>query len=242
MTKHSQINKKIIETKNTNRTFVIADAHGSCRALKQCLERSKFDFEKDRLICLGDFCDGWVETVECFELLFTIKDFVYVMGNHDFWAMEWLVWGRRPYIWTSQGGENTIKSYLNKPEVMHAHGEFLKKANYYYIDEKNRCFVHGGVSQKGVPIRECHKDFLSWDRDLWDDRKVLKKIPEFTEVYVGHTSIWRESETPVTVENVTFMDTGGGFEGKLSLMDINTKEFWQSDKVSELYPEERGRY
>jgi 5-methylcytosine-specific restriction endonuclease McrA len=30
-------------------------------------------------------------------------------------------------------------------------------------------------------------------------------------------------------------------EGKLSLIDIATKEFWQSDKVSSLYPESHGR-
>ncbi len=48
------------------KTFVIGDIHGAYRALRQCLERSTFDFEKDRLICLGDVCDGWPETKACY--------------------------------------------------------------------------------------------------------------------------------------------------------------------------------
>jgi serine/threonine protein phosphatase 1 len=40
---------------------------------------------------------------------------------------------------------------------------------------------------------------------------------------------------------VWYLDQGGGFEGKLSLMDIDTHEFWQSDKVVNLYPGFHGR-
>ena len=54
-------------------------------ALVQCLERSGFDKEKDRLISLGDIADGWTETAECFEELLTIKNLVVVRGNHDQW-------------------------------------------------------------------------------------------------------------------------------------------------------------
>ena len=41
--------------------------------------------------------------------------------------------------------------------------------------------------------------------------------------------------------NVWNLDTGGGWLGKLTIMDIDTKQFWQSDFVYELYPEEKGR-
>jgi len=32
----------------------MGDIHGSFKALKQCLQRSKFNYQKDRLIVLGD--------------------------------------------------------------------------------------------------------------------------------------------------------------------------------------------
>ena len=41
--------------------------------------------------------------------------------------------------------------------------------------------------------------------------------------------------------NIWNLDTGAGFRGKLTIMDINTKEYWQSDNVNEIYVNERGR-
>ncbi len=41
--------------------------------------------------------------------------------------------------------------------------------------------------------------------------------------------------------NVFNVDTGCGWEGKLSILDINTHEYWQSDFVKSLYPNEKGR-
>ena len=41
--------------------------------------------------------------------------------------------------------------------------------------------------------------------------------------------------------NVWNLDTGGGYEGKLTVMDVETKELWQSDFVNTLYSNERGR-
>ena len=63
------------------KTFVIGDIHGSNKALEQCLERSKFDKEKDQLISLGDIADGWSETSECVDTLLSIKNLI-VRGWH----------------------------------------------------------------------------------------------------------------------------------------------------------------
>jgi len=220
--------------------FVIGDMHGGYRALVQCLERSKFNYDKDRLICLGDVADGWTETAECFEELFKIKNLVYVRGNHDQFLKDWLKKGKTPDVWVLQGGQNTIKSYYKNPHLMKKHLAFLAKTPFYYHDESNRVFVHGGVSQKQYELKDTDKMFLCWDRTIWDNRKDLPGFP-YDEVYVGHTSIWRHSETPINVGKVWYMDTGGGWEGKLSIMDINTKEVFQSDVVADLYPESAGR-
>jgi serine/threonine protein phosphatase 1 len=49
------------------------------------------------------------------------------------------------------------------------------------------------------------------------------------------------TDRPLKYGNVWFMDTGGGWEGKLSMMNVDTEEIFQSDLVLDLYPEERGR-
>lgn len=46
---------------------------------------------------------------------------------------------------------------------------------------------------------------------------------------------------PMNRCNVWNLDTGGGWGGKLSIMDIDTKEYWQSDFVKDLYPDHKER-
>ena len=55
------------------KTFVIGDIHGAYKALIECFEKSGFDRNKDRLICLGDVCDRSPEVKECIEELLKIK-------------------------------------------------------------------------------------------------------------------------------------------------------------------------
>jgi len=37
------------------------------------------------------------------------------------------------------------------------------------------------------------------------------------------------------------MDTGAAFQGRISVMDVQSKKYWQSDMVQQLYPGEIGR-
>jgi serine/threonine protein phosphatase 1 len=227
------------------KTFVLGDIHGGAKALCQVIKRSKFNKDKDRLICLGDVADGWPEVPEAIEELLTIKNLVYVRGNHDQWLKDWLKEGKEPNVWIYQGGQASKRAYQDRhPELIKKHLAFLKKTKFYFVDEKNRCYVHGGV-QPNVDPKDTDKMFLVWDRSLWDDRNSAdskeKTIPQFDTVFVGHTSIYRFSHRPIKYGNVWFLDTGGGWEGILSIMNVDTQEVFQSDQVYDLYPESRGR-
>lgn len=216
------------------RTFVLGDLHGGYKALMQVLERSKFDYENDRLISLGDIADGWTDVVECFEEFFKMKNFIMVRGNHDQWLKEWLQTGKTPDIWVMQGGKNTLASYEKHPELKDKHYQFLKTTKHWFI-EGRRLFVHGGFTD-GIPLEAQDKMDLMWSRRFRESADLCKAVKDFDEVYVGHSTIWRISQTPLQVGQVIFMDTGGGYEGKLSIMNIDTKEVFQSDLVSTLYP------
>lgn len=226
------------------RTLVLGDVHGGYKAMIQCFQRSKFDYEKDRLIVLGDVSDGWSEVAECFRELFKIKNLIYVRGNHDQWLLDFLTYGLMPSIWTSQGGRATIASLgkINLKESLKIR-TFLEKTNYFFVDEKNRLYVHGGI-RIDKPVEETEAEYLMWDRQLV--YKILspeqvKKI-KYKEVYLGHTSVWNILDKPFCNYNkIWYLDTGGGYEGKLSIMDVDSKKIWQSDKVSELYPLEMHR-
>ena len=91
--------------------MLIGDIHGNYQALKQCLKRSEFDAQSDRLIVLGDVCDGFAQVKECVDELLKIRHCDYIIGNHDVWALEWARHGVSQADWLKYGGKNTIKSY-----------------------------------------------------------------------------------------------------------------------------------
>lgn len=232
------------------KTFVIGDIHGGYKALIQCLVRSNFNYNEDELIVLGDIVDGWPETPEAIEEILKIKNRVILMGNHDEWCKDWLEYGSSPIIWTEQGGKATIEAYLKRNgDLMTKHRDsYFKEAQYYYIDEKDRLFVHAGVPNFTQEPATVDAFDLVWNRSLADgvfhgtlDDEAMNKYPA-SEIYIGHTTTSKYSNTPIVYKNKIFLlDTGGGWEGKLSIMNVDTKEFWQSDKVSELYPNNLGR-
>lgn len=226
------------------KTFVLGDLHGGHKALLQVLKAANFDYKNDKLISLGDIADGWTEVKECFEELSKIKNLVIVRGNHDQWLLDWFNTGAEPDIWVMQGGRNTLKSYaalgeITGRKIKYSHQRLLEATPFWHV-EGDKLFVHGGYAD-GVPLEAQLPENLMWSRDFKFNRDLCNRIKDYEEVYVGHSTVWQESEVPLTIGKVTFMDTGGGYEGKLSLMNIDTKEVFQSDIVRDLYPDVHPR-
>lgn len=226
-----------------SRTFVIGDIHGAHKALKQCLERSSFDYDSDMLICLGDVSDGWPETRESVEELMSLKNMMFIMGNHDTWTKKWMETREADEVWLDQGGRATIDSYA--AGIPPEHVNFFRDAfDFYYDDLKNRLFVHAGILP-GERAENCPIEILYWDRTLVQLAKQLarsgqeKKLTSYDEVYVGHTPIGMPN--PVQYCDVWMMDTGAAWNGVLSIMNVDTKEWFTSDIVRDLYPNYKGR-
>lgn len=219
------------------KTFVIGDIHGSYRALLQCLENSRFDYQKDTLICLGDVADGWPETMQAIEELLRIENLIYVMGNHDFWAVDWMETGYANDTWLIQGGQATIDSYEDKVPINHI--QLLKSALPYYI-QCNELFVHAGINIESPIERQGIQTFL-WDRSFAQlaKKKHPQKLTSYHSVYIGHTPI--NEDSPIQYGEVWMMDTGAGWAGRLSMMNIETQECFVSDPVPQLYPGIEGR-
>lgn len=222
------------------RRLVIGDIHGAARALRQCLERSSFNKTTDLLICLGDVCDGWPETKQAIDELLTINNLIYILGNHDLWTREWMHSGHAEPGWLVQGGHATVLSFHdNIPEPHHA---LLSNAFYHY-ELENRLFVHAGINPD-KPLDRQGADIFLWDRKL-ANKALLHEDSEkplsgpFDEIYVGHTPI--DSDQPLFRGGIWMMDTGAGWSGVLSIMDIDTKEVFTSDPVPQLYPGVIGR-
>ncbi len=233
--------------------FVTSDSHGGYKALVQCLERCGFDNGQDQLIFLGDVVDGWSQTKESIDLLLTIKNLVYLLGNHDQWALEFYTGNmKREAIlqsWLRQGGAATIQSYGEDMAMPKAHLELLQKARLYYVSNDNILFVHAGFDTK-TPLEDTPATTLLWSRSFIEANYILYtqhkevSVKQYKEVYIGHTPtivLNPTQTTPLHMGNLILTDTGAAFTGCLSIMDIDTKQVWQSDKVMTLYPDEAGR-
>ncbi|CAM4001933.1 Phosphoprotein phosphatase [Flavobacterium branchiophilum] len=239
------------------RTLVIGDIHGGLKGLQQVVQKATITPD-DTLIFLGDYVDGWSESAHVIDYLIDLEkkqSCIFIKGNHDVWCEEWLTFEKQNDLWLFHGGKSTIESYQNYSlEQINNHLNFFRKMKDYYIDSENNLFIHAGFSSMHGPSKEHYSSNFSWDRTLWETAvamdKQLKKNSEFfpkrlllfKEIYIGHTpTLIYKIETPMNKANIWNVDTGAAFTGKLSILDIHSKEYWQSDNLPSLYPNEKGR-
>lgn len=243
--------------KTMSKTFVIGDIHGGLKAIQQILERAKVS-KNDFLIFLGDYVDGWSESPEVLDYLIALgqnQKCIFIRGNHDELLLNYLKTGDFNQEWFKHGGRSTIDAYKkvsNESAVKHIH--FLEQLDDYYLDEKNRLFIHAGfTNMKGIDYEYFPKLFY-WDRTLWETALALddklekdslfypKRLTLYEEIYIGHTPTSRiKSIKPVKKACIWNVDTGAAFKGPLTILDVDSKEFWQSDFLPKLYPNEKGR-
>lgn len=239
------------------RTLVIGDIHGGLRALHQIMERAKVTPD-DTLVFLGDYVDGWSQSPQVIDYLIELKtthNCLCVRGNHDELLLNWLDESKDNLLWYNHGGESTVLAYESVSKITKSkHIEFLKSLVDYYLDEQNRLFIHAGFTNiNGIDFEYFPKMFY-WDRTLWemalaldknmepDDLWFPKRLTLYKEIYIGHTPVSRLGKTiPVQMANVWNVDTSAAFMGPLTIMDIDTKKFWQSEPLPNLYPNEKGR-
>jgi len=209
--------------------FAIGDIHGRIDALRQVLKDSEFNYKEDKLIVLGDIVDGGPSAKEVVEELMKIDNLVFIFGNHDKWFMDFLRYGVREDLWTMQGGKATLNSYRVKG-IIHVpctHQDFFNKAVKYHVED-DMVFVHGGFNPD-IAIEDNSISYCTWDRQLIDYARS-HTVEGYDKVFVGHSTTLCDGTTlPVKRNNLWMLDTGAGHLGKLTIMDVDTEEYWQSE-------------
>lgn len=240
-----------------SRTLVIGDIHGGLKALIQVLERANIT-TNDTLIFLGDYVDGWSESPQVLDYLIQLKkthSCIFLRGNHDELLLHWLQKSHDNPTWYNHGGESTVLAYAKvSEEVKNQHIEFLSALENYCLDNENRLFVHAGFTNMNGVEHEHFPRMFYWERTLWETALALdktmktdhpfypKRFTLYKEIFIGHTPVSRIKETtPVQMANVWNVDTGAAFKGPLTALDADTKTFWQSEPLNELYADEKGR-
>jgi len=217
------------------KTYVIGDIHGEYDKLEKVLELSKFDYDNDLLIGLGDIVDRGANWIKCVDILLKIKNRIDIRGNHDAVFLHYIKTGMNMFR-GMYGSGITIHQY-EELDFKLPYEKFFFEQIPYYVDEQKRCFVHGGFDRK-YKIEDNQEDTLYWDRDLLEKSlscskgENLKILNDFKEVYIGHTPTitYDKRDTKPTFSGglVWNLDTGSGKGGLLTIMNIDTKEYWQN--------------
>ncbi|MVT07727.1 metallophosphoesterase [Chitinophaga tropicalis] len=142
------------------------------------------------------------------------------------------------------------KTSLQAADIPLTHRAFFASQHLYYIDEQHRCFVHAGFNRYLSLDKQRPADFY-WDRDMWSEalhchtyqrnRITTRDFfngTNFKEVFIGHTPTTKlGTDKPLRALNILNLDTGAGHRGKLTIMNVDSKQYWQSDPLPELYPQ-----
>lgn len=155
-------------------------------------------------------------------------------------------------------GRTSVDDYqlareLSPKHIPEEHRAFFARLPLYHIDQQGRCFVHAGFN-RFFPFTGQPPSTYYWDRDLWatavewqrNEHIYHRQVPfemktAFKEIYIGHspTTYW-DSTIPMRCANITNLDTGAGQGGKLTIMDLRTKEYWQSELVTTISAKKHG--
>lgn len=172
----------------------------------------------------------------------------------------WRQGGRGTYLSyiRAKWGENAINGGLNTDNIPDPHQLFFARQLLYYKDDKKRVFVHGGFDRRETlkAQKSYNQVKFYWDRELIEEAIQAKNNDEklvfkekVSEVFLGHTQtnyllshiengvIRKISDlsSPIFADIVINLDTGAGSTGRLTIMDVDTKQYWQSDMVKDIY-------
>ena len=210
--------------------YVVGDLHGCYRLLMQELEKIRFNFEQDLLICTGDLVDRGSENLECISLL-DQPWFSSVRGNHE----EMCIKGRDD-VWVQDmharnGGE---WFYLLSTEKQDKLSEILSKLPLV---------IEIQLEDKKIGILHADIDIHDWNQFKTNIAKGERKIPGLTsaytnalwgrgrirhhskrygtvknidEIYLGHTIVKKHTQ----IDNCHYIDIGSSYTQQLCIVKI----------------------
>jgi predicted phosphodiesterase len=129
------------------RLAVLSDIHANQEALEAVLKHTWLK-NVDKYICLGDIVGYGASPNQCINLLVSLQDCSFVLGNHDAAVLGLPVnmnrEARQVIQWTkkeiSRGGLwllGEMRTVLRWDDILFCHSNPYKPRNWYYVDEKS---------------------------------------------------------------------------------------------------------
>jgi serine/threonine protein phosphatase 1 len=226
--------KENAQVSNGIRIYAVGDVHGRDDLLDHTMSQIDEHLALNPVarpieVYLGDYIDRGPDSRQVLDRLvnrYLTRATVCLLGNHEFYMMEFL---KKPEIlveWQSYGGLATLASYGLEPimNATEAQQEELAATLKRTLPNSHRLFlerlalsftcgdfyfVHAGV-RPGVPLKTQSQDDLLWIRD-----EFLLHEESFGKIVVhGHTPVLQ----PEIRRNRINIDTGAYATGRLTCL------------------------
>lgn len=219
--------------------YIIGDVHGCAKSLYALIEQLPKK-EKSRLVFVGDLIDRGKDSAHVVEY---VKNGGYdcIKGNHEAVMVEaYETNDMRDWLSNGNGGEHTMSSYTNSPNVdLQEHLRWMKSLpdylEYTIKDENDKTlFVTHGF---GLPFyqskhpRRLRNNRISKSilygvqKPLYRYEKNYLHYPVFN--VFGHEHF---NETWIT-KNFCGIDTGCVYDGKLCALEWPSKRMFLQDNI-----------
>ena len=216
------------------RIYAIGDVHGRADLLHALFARidaslKAYPIKQSVQVLLGDYIDRGPDSREVIDALIARRrqhPMVYLKGNHESYAVQFLSDPSVLSEWMQAGGINTLLSYGVKPstrddpkqlqDVAQAFRQALPESHRQFMQNLKLSFTcgdffftHAGV-RPGIPLREQREQDLLWIRE-----DFLLHEEDFGKIIVhGHTP----AKEPDIRPNRINIDTGAYATGRLTCL------------------------
>jgi len=209
------------------RTIAVGDIHGHMAALDAILTAVEPQPE-DTLIFLGDYVDHGPDSRGVLARLIALREqcqIVALEGNHDN-LMRSVLEGRNDLVaWMHPqwGGGATLDSYetIDLSEIPDEHVAFLKGLVPFH-ETDTHLFFHANYAPNRRPQDQ---DFYTRTFLPVDQTHVPGPHYSARTVVVGHTP--QEYGRVLDLGHLICIDTGCGYGGYLTALDVGTGRIWQ---------------
>ena len=186
-------NIKVMRPIVDNRIIVIGDIHGCIYTLKNLIDTCAIDFNKDKVVFLGDYIDRGKHPLDVVKLLKELtekypNDVIALMGNHEKMCVNAFKNAACRSLWNRNGGDVTEQelSLLNKDEVASIIDWMKNLPMMYNISEWGFC--HSGWW--GEDLDDYGEPKVLWNRDwLYDDKLSPTGNQTDKFIFFGHTPV-----------------------------------------------------
>lgn len=212
------------------RTLVFGDIHGCYKSLVNLLDLLNVNTSTDRLIFLGDYIDRGDSSNKVIELLISLDqthNCDFLRGNHEIMMLDALKNSTKLSYWLHYGGEETLDSYRAKSfkDIPDNHWNFLRQLKPYAQSDKH-VYVHASLIAN-IGLSEQPDSALYWTRV---DNTIFPHCSGKLMV-CGHTA--QTSGYPLNLTHGICIDTGAGYGGWLTCLDVNENFCYQSNELGE---------